>query len=108
MQSTTILCFALVCLATVCSTGYALPQDGVLTEETKEYLRSALDPVAEADHDVGSVQEHRRLRRPTCADLDDFQSICVENLTCIRRHRLDCRGIPFCTCRPKPFVPFEV
>lgn len=39
MQSITIFCFASLCLAAICSTGYALPQDVVLTEDAQKYLR---------------------------------------------------------------------
>ncbi|XP_055630943.1 defensin-A-like [Toxorhynchites rutilus septentrionalis] len=102
MQSTTILCFALVCLATVCSMGYALPQDGVLTEETEEYLRSVLDPVAEAVHAVEPAQEHHRQRRATCDLLSGFgvnDSACAAH--CILRGNRGgyCNGKKVCVCR---------
>ncbi|KAL1374311.1 hypothetical protein pipiens_004946 [Culex pipiens pipiens] len=76
MQSVTILCFVLVCFTATFQGARALPQDGVLTEDTYEYVKNikqiTVDVVPSEAEVVEPLPEHHRQRRATCDLLSGF------------------------------------
>lgn len=122
MQSVTILCFVLVCFTATFQGARALPQDGVLTEDTYEYIKSLgknsiihipkifiinnifiLVDVAPGEAEVVEpLPEHHRQRRATCDLLSGFgvnDSACAAH--CILRGNRGgyCNGKKVCVCR---------
>ncbi|XP_039453839.1 defensin-A-like [Culex pipiens pallens] len=102
MQSVTIFCFALVCFTATLQVVRALPQDGVLTEETYEYVMSLVDVAPSEAEVVKPLPEHHRQRRATCDLLSGFgvnDSACAAH--CILRGNRGgyCNGKKVCVCR---------
>uniref|UniRef100_A0A1Q3G5B9 Putative defensin-c n=1 Tax=Culex tarsalis TaxID=7177 RepID=A0A1Q3G5B9_CULTA len=102
MQSFTILCFVLVCSTATFKGARALPQDGVLTEDTYEYVKSLVDIAPENQKIVEPVPEHHRQRRATCDLLSGFgvnDSACAAH--CVLRGNRGgyCNAKKVCVCR---------
>ncbi|KAL9702472.1 hypothetical protein quinque_005990 [Culex quinquefasciatus] len=102
MQSVTILCFVLVCFTATFQGARALPQDGVLTEDTYEYVKSLVDVAPGEAEVVEPLPEHHRQRRATCDLLSGFgvnDSACAAH--CILRGNRGgyCNGKKVCVCR---------
>ncbi|XP_053689959.1 defensin-A-like [Sabethes cyaneus] len=105
MRSTVIFGFALLCLLVVgLPSGSGMPQDGVLTQETHDFLQDFVDSVdvVDGDENVPLTDEHYRAKRATCDLLSGFgvaDSACAAHCILRRNRGGYCNKRRVCVCR---------